>query len=648
MPRRGEQPSIVPEPGAEPGAELAAPPRVGLRCARGRLATGTTRQLELDPSEFRCARLVGELGDEWVEYTETIGLSAGAAGVHRRAIRRFCAFVDHACGDDAPVASLARTRPCLAAVLAEWERVLPSDFGPGSVKPAALASALRTLITRRSQHEHRHTDDRLRRLLDGNVGVDWGASREFDEFTRAEKRAMVTAAWRAVRALEQRLAHGRALAAQGRRPGEHGWTEAANLLCGLAGEHITPKDIQLALPPSRGWPPALRAHLEDLPRPGGRAVTRQMLVQWLVRQLYPTDLDLHAFRVLLVVATGGAAPEEITGLSTNDVEFAPEGVRLTLTKRRADRVRHRSFRDHGPATAAPGSAEVEEFLDRPHRQVAGLLRRLLAVTEPLRGRGDGDLGGRLFVTATVRPNFGLRVDRWDPTRPQTGFRDWLAAARVPIQGAADIRRLRKSGKVEKALAFGGRIADAADDHHEETFRGHYAHGPTLRTLSGQVITTAQQHWFGQAIDGPTVITDPDVVDEPGGLEAAGLSREQADELRQGALDMGVTQCRDPYDSPYSRTGQLCAVAPLRCLECRNAWILPSNLPQLLLFADHLDRLRHRLAPERFAALWGQSHTNLHAVLDQRTEQEIALARDQIETGAASLHLPLSAHVEFTP
>ena len=96
--------------------------------------------------------------------------------------------------------------------------------------------------------------------------------------------------------------------------------------------------------------------------------------------------------------------------------------------------------------------------------------------------------------------------------------------------------------------------------------------------------------------------------------------------------MGLTQCSDPHNSPYGRSGQLCPVAPLRCLECRNAWVLPSNLPQLLLFADHLDRLRLRLSPQHFAELWGQSHANLQAVLAERTDEEKALARKHIDAG----------------
>jgi hypothetical protein len=88
------------------------------------------------------------------------------------------------------------------------------------------------------------------------------------------------------------------------------------------------------------------------------------------------------------------------------------------------------------------------------------------------------------------------------------------------------------------------------------------------------------------------------------------------------------------------------VAPLRCLECRNAWVLPSHLPQLLLFADHLDRLRLRLSPQHFAQLWGQSHANLQAVLAEHTDEQKALARKHIDADQFSLHLPLAANVEF--
>ncbi|MFF2750672.1 hypothetical protein ACFVVA_34705 [Kitasatospora sp. NPDC058048] len=97
----------------------------------------------------------------------------------------------------------------------------------------------------------------------------------------------------------------------------------------------------------------------------------------------------------------------------------------------------------------------------------------------------------------------LRLAHWRPS--QVPFRHWADHVGVQITGPVDIRRMRKSVKAEKAVATGGAIATIADDHHQETFRGHYAQGTTLRVISGRVIAQAQQHWLDQAGTGPVVL-----------------------------------------------------------------------------------------------------------------------------------------------
>ncbi|MEU9087469.1 hypothetical protein [Streptomyces sp. NPDC048357] len=286
------------------------------------------------------------------------------------------------------------------------------------------------------------------------------------------------------------------------------------------------------------------------------------------------------------------------------------------------------------------------MLDRPRREVSAIVRRLLAVTEKVRERCP-DVTDTLFVRPSL-VYYELRFGRWDSNMQGHRFTDWLASVAVTVDGEAHIGRLRKSTKVEKAIVSGGRISVAADDHLEETFAGHYAQGTTLRILSGKVITTAQDHWFQQAVHGPTVISydAAEVAENSERLQELGLDKEQADGIVQGELDMGVSPCKNPWDSPFIPPGELCAVAPLRCLECRNAWVLPSQLPQLLLFAQHLEKVRRRLDPKTFTRLWGQSYVNLRAALDERTEEEKALAQKHIDAGDVSLDLPLSAHVEF--
>jgi hypothetical protein len=331
------------------------------------------------------------------------------------------------------------------------------------------------------------------------------------------------------------------------------------------------------------------------------------------------------------------------------VEFLPKGVRLTLVKNRAGLLRHRAFRDQpAPANRPEPKSEGDDQItvDWPRREASAVVRQLLDMTARVRAKAPG-VTGTLFVVAAVRGDYTPEFGEWKPVS-RNSFSSWLDAMGVEIKGDRHIGRLRKSVKVEKAIVTEGRISDAADDHTEEAFAGHYAQGTTLRILSGRTIATAQQHWFDKAldrVDGPTVVAGPEDIDQEL-LEDTGLSAQEAEDLIGGQLDMGVSHCKNPYESPFSRAGELCAVAPLRCLECRNAWILPSNLPQLLLFKRHLERLRTVLAPQAFERLWGQSWVNLRAVLDDRTPEERAQALRHIEAGQAVLDLPLAANTEF--
>ena len=228
---------------------------------------GVLREVTLDPAEFGCHGLAGELADEWVEYVEISVVNAATAAISRRAIRAFCAATDSALGAKAGDASLARPDPDLAAALMGWEQILPTGFRTGSTTPARLASSVRALIARRAEHDQRPASTRLRRVVDGATGVAWGATREFDEFTRADKRTLVRAAWGHVHELDTRLSAGWELARQGTHPAEHGWSNPANLLWGLAHQQISPRDIRDNLPIVHDWPPRLKACIDHPGRP---------------------------------------------------------------------------------------------------------------------------------------------------------------------------------------------------------------------------------------------------------------------------------------------------------------------------------------------------------------------------------------------
>lgn len=55
-----------------------------------------------------------------------------------------------------------------------------------------------------------------------------------------------------------------------------------------------------------------------------------------------TTIDLHPYRILLTAATG-RAPEEVTGLTEDDLEFGPHGVTITFAKGRAHARMRQAF-----------------------------------------------------------------------------------------------------------------------------------------------------------------------------------------------------------------------------------------------------------------------------------------------------------------
>ena len=629
MPRRAEYRRVV-----QPDAEKAPLERIGIRQVTaadgGRLFT-----TELDPGRYRCGTLVAELADAWVDYIALKRLGHGSASSFRAAVRKFASYVDEHC-PRAEQASLVRAEPDLAALAREWMRTLRATAAEGSRRPWLWSTCLRTLMQFHAQGDGAELSEGLARLLTAPNKVRYGADNELDEFSRQEKQSLVRAAWADVRALEARLAHGRTLIAAARgHPADHGWAEPASLLRALADGTIAFDDARPHIPRMQQWTPELRDLVERHAWIEPRQYWFTVLVA-LAALLYPRHEDLQAFRVLLVAATGHA-PEEITDLAVDDVEFTPGGVQLTFTKYRARRIRHREF--SGKTTAA--------HADSGRLNTPELLRRLLAVTEQARATERSKHPG-VFVTGHVRVTGVLVIEPFAPRAPRARFGRWVASHRISVSAPADVRRLRKSVKVEKAIAMRGVVSDIADDHAVQTFLGHYAHGTTLHVLSGQVVNQAQRSWLETAVAGPVLIADDpaDALAEPGTRAALNLSAQEAEHVISGQLDMGVTSCRDPFASPYSAPGDLCSVAPLRCLECRNAVILPSNLPQLLMFAEHLHRLRQRLSPPHFYLLWGQSQANLTAALAERTPAEIATARRQITDQGLTLHLPLAATTEF--
>lgn len=636
MPKRGERRrDFAPEPDDSQPVPLG-----GLWVFEASTPRGRSTHFELDTTAFVCRRLADELAAELVDYVRLLRPSPPDVSTYRRAVLGLCAFVDRSAGPGAAEYSLAQEEPDTAAMIRAWWQSLPGSYREGSTQPYMKGVYLLALIKFRGQHPERPLASAVQRLTTKPVPLDVGASKELPEFSRADRDQLVRAAWAHIRELKQRLQHGRDLVAAGADPRTAGWLASANLAFGLKAGLVTPEDIWAKLPAIDEWPTDLLELRSRISYPSAMRLT-----DGLVALLYPVTFDLHPFRVLLVAATGHA-PEELTSLTEDDVDFVPGGVRLRLVKHRAHKARTREFRAQQDETETMHS-------DKASTNVSELLRTLLDVTADTRARSTAR-SPYLFTSAENTlpkdelPGGELIFEPFETQRRGSSFPRWVNRRGLAVSGKTDIRRLRKSTKVEKVIAFRGTVSDAADDHTEQVFWGHYAHGTTLRVMAGRTITTAQETWLARALEGPVVLASnaAQQLEQPEVIEGLGLSTEQAEEIRQGELDMGVSSCRDPYDSPYSSPGELCAVAPLRCLECRNAFVLPSNLPQLLLFADHLDNLAARLDPRIFHQTWGQSRTNLRAVLADIPESTLTHARQQIEQQSLRLQLPLAAQAEF--
>jgi len=618
--------------------------RIGPRTITARVQASTkTGSRTINPSDFRCSKLVAELADELVLQVELKRWTKGYVDGHARAIILFAQYVD-ANVDRPQDVSLGMKGTDLAPVVRDFGRRLPAAYPVGSQKPSNLMYSLNVLIRGVGGRDGAVVQPGLLTVASRHV-LPLGKSSELDEFKRAETRVLARAAWGHLHALERRMARVQTLIDQAHfHPDEHGWLDLASILRALERGETTLGRIKDEFPRERArWFDAQLAlhaqvlELSEFPHvPGSPA--RYTMARALASLLYPTEFDMHAFRVLLACSTGHA-PEEISTLCLSETEFTPHGVRLRLSKPRGKQVRHREF-----------SAKVDTIHPEGRSlNVAYIIRRLLAVTQKVRAVAEGAEGDRLFLCAKVFKDYSIRVASYDSETASVEFPHWVQRHGLDISRPHDIRRIRKSTKVQKVIARGGSIEDAADDHSVSTFLGHYAHGTTLRTMSGGVITRAQGKWLDRALKGPVVLDQQSVeaLSTPQNREAMDLTEEQAEQLRDGYLDMGVTGCRNPRRSPYAKKeGDLCPVAPLSCLECGNAFILPSNLPQLLLFSDFLGGVRNRLTPEHFALNWGQRQTNLSAVLAERTPAEVEAARRQIAEDGITLQIPLTAFTEF--
>ena len=609
MPRRGER---RPQSAAVPSrpAPARAVDRIGVReltqVKRGRL-TGS----RIDPGDYDCPVLAAQLADTWLDYHHKAALkSSDGYAVAVRAFVKFAGPYLIGLGLDPADARLDDDRIDLTEVIYAWENDLLAQHPQDGGQPWRFARALLVLIHHRAERDAK-VPDKLRKRAAAPASARKATSQSLDEFSNAERLALKGAAQEDLRALEKRLTWGRELLGAGRDPREHGWRELPNLLWAARHRVLNIADLRAGLPAhAYSWPGELR---DVRPASSGRFAGAYGLMRAANGLLFPQELDLHPFRVLLLLAMLDCTTEELHTLQVPDLEFSAQGVRVVQTKNRAERVRADYHVTDRPLEEGEGPGELA-YEGRGEWDVAGLLRRLVKATALTREVFGGEPW--LFTaveSAENRSTMDARFARFvDPGRR---FTHWIAshldasgAAVLDISEPHEARRLRKTAKTTRVVALGGALSDmAGDDHSIQVFQGHYAHGTIAHVLAGAAMNRAQQLVFDRLAGKPVLVTPQaqSRLGEPEVAQALGASAELGAALSAGELDMGVSNCKDPLDSPHSSPGKLCHVAPAMCMVCGNAVVFVTQLPQQLLLFDHIERMRLAQTPTVWEAVWGR-------------------------------------------
>ncbi|PWJ02006.1 hypothetical protein DKG34_41120, partial [Streptomyces sp. NWU49] len=173
-----------------------------------------------------------------------------------------------------------------------------------------LAGLLLTLVEHRAVRDAK-VPERLRRRAEGPPTFRGGSSEPLDEFANHERLLLLDSAKADVRALEKRLAVGRALLAEGQDPCSGGWRSLPNLVWAARHGVLDMPALLTHLPAHiKWWPKPVRDIVADplyMARFGGK----YGVMTTVSGLLFPNELDLQPFRVLLLLAMGDATSEEV-------------------------------------------------------------------------------------------------------------------------------------------------------------------------------------------------------------------------------------------------------------------------------------------------------------------------------------------------
>lgn len=302
----------------------------------------------------------------------------------------------------------------------------------------------------------------------------------------------------------------------------------------------------------------------------------------------PTPGVLVALHVMLSLATG-EPPEVLRSLTTKDIVAtaladADEPTHgLTNNARLTWLAEHDATEDYAVTYAKRRAREqYEDVYQRRNHAAHRTLTRVLRTTAALRAESGQDA---LWL---------VRRANGDITEPPWNTKAYMLAAflqqgGVKVVGKPHWMRLRKVVVAREAGADPTRYLRMRRRHTPATFFEHYTNSEVLRAKAGRIFIDSVDEKFAAAVMGPTVIT-PEAADLIArGKQAPGLDNTTADVLLSGELDGPHTACRDPKDSPFAASGEICKLSMTgTCFGCGNALITEHHLPAALVIAEVAD------------------------------------------------------------
>lgn len=451
----------------------------------------------------------------------------------------------------------------------------------------------------------------VRRFLDGPWLSRRDCSGPVAPYSKDEEERIRQACRDWILAVEDRVARAHAEAATGGPYGPESASSRADLLWTLVREGpLSLYEVGRRLGRSMYY----YHSIGDAPRPSR-----------LARELWPSALDLVAYRTLLCLETG-IVPEGVASLRVDDLQrVSAREVIISWEKQRG------------------GGREADRFGGAGDWSPGRIFERAVQITAGARRFASSDDRAFLWVAAgTNRP----RIYRM--THAMEAKYRWLAAtglegteARFELDG----RRLRKTFYRRLDERFGGAIPSVAGINQSERVAAERYLSVTQPTefLEG-VVEDAYMEALRrvQAAAEPIVLTDGDVdrlTGDPARAAAElGVSEAESEPLLAGRRDVFACACKDFYHSPYGQPGSACPAPIWTCLFCELAVITPAKLPTLLRLCDHIDVQRGEMPADEWTRMYGAAWHQLHAnILSRYPEAVIGAAR--IKADAAALYLP---------